>query len=329
VKTIRLKSCLSEEEVGPLLGTFLGDDHYDRLVNADTRVYKPDGSLLLVFRRRVLPPALCKSAYPALKKAARKAGNRGLASGKEMDVSKMMRQNRPAVPHSPGSRARIQPLKLDGTLSNTDYAPTDVPSGIIGHFDRVVRFPYCRLTSFNMYHPQMFNARVLPLLQAIDGVFRSEVPERYAAQKAVVENTTQDFIIHGTSFSTITVNKSWVTAAHTDKGDFREGFGVMSAIDPSSFDGKSIAYGGCYLIFPRYRVAVDMRTGDVLLADVHEIHGNSPITGIRGTYERISIVCYFRKQMMHCGTAQEEMERAKRRKRGDKLIDHLNDEVEE
>ena len=38
------------------------------------------------------------------------------------------------------------------------------------------------------------------------------------------------------------------------------------------------AVGGC-LVFPKYRIAVDIRSQDVLLCDVHEYHGNSPITG--------------------------------------------------
>jgi hypothetical protein len=35
-----------------------------------------------------------------------------------------------------------------------------------------------------------------------------------------------------------------------------------------------------------------MRDRDVLLADVHEWHGNTPLLGVPGGYQRISTVFY-------------------------------------
>ncbi len=55
------------------------------------------------------------------------------------------------------------------------------------------------------------------------------------------------------------------------------------------------------------------------MADVHEWHSNTPIIGIKGNYERISCVFYYRANMIYCGTAEEEVERAKNRKRGDRI----------
>ena len=51
----------------------------------------------------------------------------------------------------------------------------------------------------------------------------------------------------------------------------------------------------------------------VCFFDVHEFHGNTEIQG-KGTFERISIVCYYRKNMVYCKSALEEMEIAKRLK---------------
>jgi hypothetical protein len=69
---------------------------------------------------------------------------------------------------------------------------------------------------------------------------------------------------------------------------------------------------------PKYGVAFDVRSCDVCLFDVHELHGNTPITS-KGYYERIAIVCYYRTNMEHCGNAQQELEKAKHRQVGDKI----------
>jgi hypothetical protein len=71
-------------------------------------------------------------------------------------------------------------------------------------------------------------------------------------------------------------------------------------------------YNGGYTVFPRFRIAVNLRTGDFLGMDVHEIHGNCRLTARyedRPDYGRISLVCYCRELMNRCGTREEELER--------------------
>ena len=64
---------------------------------------------------------------------------------------------------------------------------------------------------------------------------------------------------------------------------------------------------------PKYKIGFDVRSTDVCFMDVHEYHGNTAIKG-KGKYERISVVCYYRKNMVFCKSALEEMEIAKRLK---------------
>ena len=135
-------------------------------------------------------------------------------------------------------------------------------------------------------------------------VFRTGCPDRYAAQMAVVNQTDPYWIIRGTAFTTVTVNRNLRTTAHRDKGDLAEGFGVMSVLQRGIYDGG-------YLCFPKYGVAVDMRPGDVLLADVHEMHGNTEIVGAEGEYDRVSTVMYYRKRMRECLAPHEEYARRK------------------
>lgn len=296
VKQIHLTSQLTDEYCDSLGGQFLSEDSYDTLLKEDADVFKPDGTPLLHFRKRVIPDKMVRDSWPVFKDAAVVTDNRGMAAG---PVHADHLPNRPIAVQA-GHRARM--LKPDGTVSNTSRA-NQVMSGIIGYMDRSPRYPYCRLTAYNLAHEERFKV-VVPMLRTIDKVFQKNAPERYAAQRAVVEKTHPDFYIHGTAFTTVTVNRNFQTAVHKDQGDLAEGMGVLSCLRGGKFEG-------CYFCFPKFRIACDMRSGDVLLADVHEWHGNTPIHGIKGMYERISLVLYYREGMRVCGSASEEQSQAK------------------
>lgn len=298
IKIVRLHECMPDEEVDKLGGETLNDSHYDYLCDHDADVYTPEGDVLLKFRKGVIPKEMTDLTYPIWKKAATQTDNRGMASGKIEDLA-VIRQGKAIETDGGGKRAVI--LKKDGTISNTTRAKS-VLSGIVGFFDRSARFPYCRLTAFNLEHMDQFQA-CMPMIQLVDNKFKELCPERHKAQMEYHDATSKDFKIMGTSFTTITVNRNFVTAVHKDQGDLDEGFGVMSAIRR----GK---YKGGYTCWPKYGVAIDMQTTDMVCANVHHWHGNVPIKGIPGAYERISLVFYYRKGLRQCGTAEEELQRA-------------------
>ena len=287
---IHLISTHLDEYVNSLEQSYLDERNYDTLISGeDVDVFKPDGTALLIFRHQVLPSGICRVAYPSLLKAANPSDNRGAAAGGK----------------------RFHDVNIDGTLSKVSRSPT-VLSGTIGFYDREPRAPYCRTTRFTSNQVEHWD-NVLPFIRAVNDVYQQACPERYAAQLAVVERTAPAYVISGTVFTTVTVNRNWRTAVHKDSRDLPEGFGVMSVIHAGQYEGG-------YLCFPKYRVAVDMRSCDVLLADVHEWHGNTEIVGEVGNYERISTVMYYRERMIHCLNPSEELQRAKRRKPGTPLF---------
>lgn len=303
-----VEESMSSEEAAELAGKLLDESYYDHLIEDDRDVYTAEGELVLKFRRRAIDRDVALAAYGSLRDAAVATDNRGIAGG-ELSENKLPVHVRKNVSANDHSKHRFRYLKKDGTLSKTNYANT-VNSGIIGYFDRNPRFPYCRQTAYNLNHPEKF-AKAMPYFQQVAEVFRICVPEKYEAQMEVVKRTQPDWIISGTPFTTITVNKNWQTATHMDQGDLKEGFGVLSCF-------RSGVYTGGYLVFPKYRVAVNLSTRDVLMANVgHEWHGNTPIKGRPGQHERLSCVFYYRTRMQYCGTPEEELEMAKRRRQGD------------
>jgi hypothetical protein len=175
--------------------------------------------------------------------------------------------------------------------------------GFVGFMSRQGgRFPYCRASEFNINRPDLF-AKVLPYFRAVNEVYRAHEPARYEAQMARVRDTVTDWLISETAFSSVTVNRTMRTAAHYDKGDLPDGMGVITATT------RGLMVGG-ELIFPRYRAAVKIATGDVLLADVHELHGNAAMYGVN--YTRLACVFYYRTGMQKCLPRDAEDDRVNR-----------------
>lgn len=184
-------------------------------------------------------------------------------------------------------------------VSTTTYG-TAVNSGIAGWFDRYPRIPYGRATSYTRDNFEKFSM-AYPFLQTLAKGFSELLPWRYANQKRAADKIDQRFLVPGTPFTTITVNKSFRTACHFDAGDLDSGLSNLLVL---SNNGN---YDGCYLVAPEYRVAVNVRPGDLLLINNHEVmHGNTPIEFHDENAERISLVCYFRENMLQLGSKEYE-----------------------
>jgi hypothetical protein len=184
-------------------------------------------------------------------------------------------------------------------ISDTTYA-NQVNSGIAGWFDRYPRIPYGRATAYTQHSFDKFKMS-FPFLQTLDRGFAELLPTRHAAQREAADKIDPAFLVPETVFTTITVNKTFRTAAHRDAGDFTNGLSNLLVL---SNNGN---YSGGYLILPEVRVAVNVRPGDLLLVNNHEyIHGNTPIVTHDEVAERISLVCYLREKMLELGSKEYE-----------------------
>jgi hypothetical protein len=174
--------------------------------------------------------------------------------------------------------------------STTNYAKS-VYSGVAGWYDRYPRIPYGRATAYTEKNPELF-AKSYPFLQTLNKGFKELLPWRWGNQKAAADKIDSRFLVPETVFTTITVNKTFRTACHRDAGDLDDGLSNLLVL------GKG-DYTGGYLVFPEYRVAVNVRPGDLLLVNNHEIiHGNTEMKLKDENSERISLVCYFREKML-------------------------------
>lgn len=290
-----VKPKMNDVDAEKLAGAMLGEKDYNLLVNYDADIIcEETNKVIAKFRKNIIPGNIAKAAFDNLQTAAKATNNRGVGGGTKKN----------------GKFVEAK-VKKDGTLSNTSRALATVNSGIIGYFDRNARFPYCRQTAFNEKEFKKFK-KAYPIIKFVDKTYEELMPEHYKLQREVADNTSKDFVIPDTAFTTVTVNKNWQTAVHTDKGDFEKGFGNLVVLRK----GK---YTGGYFVVPKWGVAFDIQNCDLLLVDVHQWHGNTPIVKIDEGATRISLVMYYRKKMIECGSADEEMNIAKNRVKGQKM----------
>lgn len=263
-----------------LCGKMVDETAIQTLIQSNADVYNADGEPLLFLRKNIVPTPTAHITFGALRSAAVLTKNRvSSTGGGSISVNKQV------------------------------IASRAVRSGVIGYYDRSPRFPYCRQSAFNQKSFQKFSDAI-PYIKIIDNVFRDVAPEAYKAQSEMIARTHTDFIIKGTAFTTVTVNLNYRTALHMDKGDFIGGMGTLGVLAR----GK---YKGAYIVLPRFGIGADVRSGDVAIFNVHEIHGNTSFVGVEGRYERLSIVAYYREKMHLCGSAEEELQRVRIRKPGD------------
>jgi hypothetical protein len=281
---LRLRNQLDPEALKAKLGKILLPTDVDVLLRGPSRVLKPDGQPLCVYLPGAISQEMRADMVPVLQLLKGSyTNNRGMAAGGE---------------------------RISGPSQRTYSRQVD--SAIVGAFEAQGPKQFCRLTAWTGNEWDRYES-LWPLFGRIADVFREQVPERYANQQALADKTHRAWRVGTTPFTTITINNTYATAVHTDKGDLDSGFSTLAVF-------RSGEYEGGWLCFPEFRVGVDMQDGDVILMDAHQWHGNTqfspePKRKVNGQleedpgFERISVVCYYRTRMAECGSPADEIER--------------------
>lgn len=284
---LRLRSRAHPDTLAAQVGKVLTPSDSGVLLTGAARVLMPDGRPLAIYLPGHLSPVL--EQHPELYEILHglrnvKTDNRGLASG---------------------TRRR----KVHG---QTRTRTKRVASAVVGALETAAQQKYCRLTMWTGQHLSQYE-QLGHLLRPMSAALAHHVPDRYTAQAEHVSATHRDYIVPGTVFSTITVNNTYPTGVHTDAGDLAAGFSTLACL-------RRPGYSGGLLVFPEWRVAVDMHDGDLLLMDAHQWHGNTRMLCTHGQAdeamrdccgaERISVVAYYRQKMTACGSLAAERAKA-------------------
>lgn len=184
-----------------------------------------------------------------------------------------------------GERILFEPKS--GTSDKVHHHGKAVPSVMLG-YNASDNFHPCRMTALTRKHRDLFDNDTVVLVQYISKLFKEYCPNEYNKQKAFVDQCNSDMILPKTVFTSLTVNMTWRTSLHIDKGDFASGLGNLCCF-------KYGNYSQAELMLPNYKIAFDLLEGDVLFMDVHEPHCNNSIVG----EGRVSLICYAREQILN------------------------------
>lgn len=285
VNKIILKRLYTEQAAeAKFKGKFVQPEDVKILVTEDTDAYDSSGRMLFRFRKNVLPIETLMLGVDNFRASIQLTESRGITSG--------------------SSSKRI---RKDGSVSNITVG-AKVLSGAVGFADPSAMVHYCRRTGFTRQYYDKYTAGI-PFVQAIDKLYAELAPEHYKIQKQYADGTNQNYRISDTVFTTVTVNKDFITAGHKDAGDLEAGFGNLIAYRAGN-------WGGCYFTMPEYGAGIDLYNGDVLFCDVHKFHGNTPFTNWDDDCERISFVLYYRENMIKCSSPEEELLKIKMEENG-------------
>jgi hypothetical protein len=245
-----------------------------KVTSKDCSVSKPNGDLLFMLVRNAIPRQVWYPAYQLLRTVSGNLSNR---------------------PNIIGQNLRLPTMRKDGSLSNFNMAPKAVVDQFGGNADLLGYYRYknpapgvvdCAPTAWTQGESDLY-LRCQEFIRAVDEVYRLMLPAEYKRQQSVIQAVPAHLRILDTAFTTLYVLRNAPTAIHTDDFDAAGTFGCMASL--GQFSGNA-------LIWPKYRIGVDYQPGDVLLADVHEYHGNLPL--LRG--ERVSCVFFVRTGMEEC-----------------------------
>jgi hypothetical protein len=319
VKQVILEPKLTNDQIKAREGTYFSEKDADIIYDDDVDLYAkdpdaPGGKRLLArLRKNVIPHDLIKLAWKSFYNSAGASRNRGAAAGPIDAKSKYWTRRKLNKKSIKGWSAQYM---QDGKLSKM-RVNNNVFSSVLGYFEKTpfMGLP-CRLTSYTQRYFDEYKAGT-PYIEAIDELFKKLVPERYAIQHKRAKSNPS-FQIGDTSFSSVTINRNFRTGLHMDAGDLREGFGNLTVIERGKYDGG-------FTLFPRFKVGVNLRTGDFLAMDVHEWHCNTEMKegaedkkfnssikdiyinnketgtqGIEKLYSRLYFVCYFREKLVDC-----------------------------
>jgi Oxygenase domain of the 2OGFeDO superfamily len=208
------------------------------------------------------------------------------------------------VKGSPDNRKEIwapdagQPrMREDNYLSTrVNMVPKEVIKNSPGRADFLGPYRYpggkgCAYSNWTMKRMDIYEG-VLPFIFSVDAAYKHYEPEYHAKQMLYLQTIAEEWKIADTAFTTLYCIKDFATACHRDGLDHPDTLGVMTTFGE---------FQGAELCWPRFRFGIEYKPGDLLLGQVHELHGNLPL--LWGS--RLTAVFFARKGMDGCGGLKE------------------------
>ncbi len=308
-----LSELYSDEDLETLKGKYLDDEYIHTMINESCDIYSDTGEFILSFKKDIISEKNRNIGFNNFKNCIAPSRGRGASAG-EIDPNAIYWKKRKIVKNKGFS---TKYLKADGTESKMKIN-NPVYSTAYGYFEKQKQMNYdspCRMTSFTKNKLKHYEEG-LPFIDEISDYYKKIRPDEYKIQYDRAH--LNEFHINDTPFSTITINRNFRTGLHQDAGDFG-GVACLTVLEEGVFNGG-------ILMFPKYGIGINMRQGDLLIANVHQYHCNTELwttkkqdeynkincksfekvnkdIGVLGSdkdYTRMSFVCYLREKLINC-----------------------------
>ena len=185
VKEVVLEPKLTDDQMKAREGTYFSEKEVDTIYDEDIDIYAkvpeseeyPEGKKLIArLRKNVIPHDIVKLAWKNFYNSASASRNRGAAAGPIDLKSNYWKKRKPTEIQGWSTR-----YKHNGKVSKM-RVNNNVFSSVLGYFERTpfMGLP-CRLTSYTQKYFDQYKAGI-PYIEAIDGLFKKLVPDRYKAQ---------------------------------------------------------------------------------------------------------------------------------------------------
>tara|TARA_R110000765_G_scaffold335081_1_gene425423 strand:- start:3444 stop:5231 length:1788 start_codon:yes stop_codon:yes gene_type:complete len=315
-KILKLKKVHNDKFMLSKKGLFLEDEFITEKVDYDCDCYDNKGKLLFKFRKKVITNT--KNGWDNFKDVSIETTDMRGASTGPIDINSLYFKDK---------------IKDESLINKNGFSYmaknmkrcSPIYSSAIGNYDVMSRFGTkqpCRQTGITKKY---FDNLVcgIDYLEELSDWYKKLNREKWDDQYK--QSTLKgEWNIGNTPFSTITINRNFRTGVHKDGGDYG-GWAVLSVLQEGQYDG------GLFML-PQYGVGIDIREGDVLVADVHQYHTNSEfrtteeqdiynetncelyknekqhkwVDGSKYKFTRISFVCYLRAKMNECDTIPDK-----------------------
>lgn len=277
IPKIIVKKKITDDEISKLKGTFFTENDFI-LYDTSIDIYNEDNEIIVLYRKEILPIELKELALELEYVVKQKTNNRGIASG-EFDEKKYKEIT--GYDCKKISKFKGYRIKKDGNISKYKVS-MPVYSGIVGYFnyiDNKTKQQEIKEThSIKSQKNKKKFEKTFPFINWVNNQYKEIIPIEFKDMK---DKSYGKYTINDTIFSTITVNKNFQTALHTDKKDIGK-LGNLVVL----FKGEVI---GGYILFPQYKIGIKVQDRDFLIMNVHEYHTNTQISG-KG--DRFSYVLY-------------------------------------
>ncbi len=310
-------STRSDAECDSLKGTYMGNDSYETIISEDCDLFC-EGVPIFKFRKNPFHKETLKRAWDNCKYMAKASRGRGASAG-PIDPESVYWKKREIYKMNKWRASYMVKDRTTGEMKQSKMqVNNEVASQPIGYYGKTKGLGSdlpCRLSHYTKTHMKDFE-NAIPFFRAIGDNYKDLLPDQYNCQMERAK--VNDYHIHETPFSTITINRNFRTALHKDSGDYG-GWACLSVLEENKY------HGGLFVL-PKYKVAIDMRHGDLLVADVHQWHANTElyeteedkkyndenpqqtykdnlevgVLGLNNRFSRISFVCYLREDIINC-----------------------------